>query len=152
MIGRVVTRSVGNPYTSRQFRLSLRRAWSWSDINPVTYISSGYQSAKSYWYGSKAGGNSDGGSGAQGGKADSSNSIELSTVSDPVPVFLDLSSIKRDDEEEETLAKIQNLGRVSLLVILRFRKHILKAAAKYIKVLFEDHYEYMLLIIMFFLL
>lgn len=139
----------------RSARHSLRRQLSWRDFNPFSYVASGYESAKSYWYGQKpsSGPESDsGGSGGQGGKTDGANSIELSTVSDPVPVFLDLSSIRKDDEEEETLAKIQNFGKVSMLIFFRFRKHILRVLGKYIKVLFEDHYEYLLLILMFFML
>lgn len=133
-----------------RIRSSIARFWSWQDLNPLSYLASGYQAAKNYWYGANTEGQT---GGNQGGKGESSSSsIELSTGLDPVPVYLDLSSVKRDEEEEETLSKIQNFGKVSLLLLLRFRKHTLTVLGKYMKVLFEDHYEYLLLIIMFFLL
>lgn len=150
MISRVILTS-SRSFKRSKLRPQLARKWSWQDLNVFPYMASGYQSAKNYWYGSDSNGSTGGGSGGGSGGKDG-NSIELSTGLDPVPVFLDLSSVKKDDEEEETLAKIQNFGKVSLLVFLRFRKHILTMLGKYIKVLFEDHYEYLLLFVMFFLL
>ena len=150
MIGRVSKMSVGRlRLTHGGLRPHLRRFWSWQDLNPLAYMSGAYQSARGYWYGN-TNQNTSGGSG--NGKTEGTNTIELSTVADPIPVFLDLSSVKQEDEEEETFSKIQNFGKVSLLLLLRFRKHFLNVLGKYIKVLFEDNYEYMLLVLMFFLL
>lgn len=145
----------GHQLLRGSIRQGIRRHISWRDFNPFPYVSSGYESVKNYWYGQKTPSDPEtgsGGSGGQSGKADGTNSIELSSVTDPVPVFLDLSSVRKDDDEEETLAKIQNFGKVSMLIFFRFRKHILRVLGKYIKVLFEDHYEYLLLILMFFML
>ena len=157
MIGRVVRTSIrpGSRLVQGSTRLGIRRHISWRDFNPFTYVASGYESAKNYWYGQNIPTDPDagsGGTGGKGGKSDGTNSIELSTVADPVPVFLDLSSVRKEDDDEQTLAKIQNFGNVSLLIFFRFRKYILRVLGKYIKVLFEDHYEYLLLVLMFFML
>ena len=136
-------------------RHGLKRYISWRDFNPLPYIYSGFATAKSYVYGSSPAADSQdgqGGQNSQGGQGDGATSIELSTVADPVPVFLDLSSVKNEEEEEETLVKIQNLGKFSLLIFIRFRKYFFRVLAKYMKVLFEDHYEYLFLILMFFML
>ena len=155
MLGKVVRRvSKLNNLNKSLFSPRITRHISWRDLNPFQYIQNGYQSVKGYWYGpitTDKEENQDGG-GQQNTSSDGSNSIEVSTISDPVPVYLDLSSFQKDDEKDETLAKIQNLGKVSLLMVFRFRKYIIKIAGKYIKVLFDQYYEYLFLIIMFLLL
>lgn len=145
------TRVIARTYPSSMHRHLFRR-WSWSDYNPFTYMASGYSAAKNYWYGNNNGNQGKGESNGKTSSSKNTDSIEVSTGSDPVPVFLDLSSVKKEDEVEDSLAKIQNFGRMSILIFLRFRKEIIKVLGKYIKVLFQDHYEYLLLIIMFFLL
>lgn len=135
----------------------LRRAFSWSDFNPL-----------SYFYGSKnppgstgqAGGSSgqagDGQAGAGAGPrtedAGGSDYVAAGYIA-PTPVVVDLRNADSlIDDSEEPLKQVQNFGRMARLLFLRYHRQALYLASKFVKSLLEDYYEYGLLLALFFLL
>lgn len=103
---------------------------------------------RGYWY-DGAGKPGDGGEDNE--SAESADNIEYVDQISATPVFIDLR--KKDDEDEElTLEKLGNLSTMSILMLFRFRMYILRVLAKYLKVLFEEHYEYLLLSMLFLIL
>lgn len=152
MIGRLCLTVGKQTYrrTPRLTGLSLRRHISWRDFNPITYASNGYTAVKNYWYGDKGSAKTEGQDreGSGGSESSQADSDGYSDLANSVPVFIDLR--KKDSDHEEL--KLGDLSKMSILMLFRFRKYILRVIGKYLKVLFEDHYEYGLLILLFIIL
>lgn len=128
--------------------IGIRRLISWRDFNPYAYAQRGYVAVRGYWY---DGAGKPGDGGEDNGGAESADNIEYVDQISTTPVFIDLRN-KDDEDEELTLEKLGNLSTMSILMLFRFRMYILRVLAKYLKVLFEEHYEYLLLSMLFLIL
>ena len=131
----------------------LRRAFSWSDLNPLAYFSRARKpSAAAGPTGDSSGQGGDGQ--AQPGAEDGGGSefVAAGYIA-PTPVVVDLRAAdSKIDDSEEPLKQVQNMGRMARLFFLRYRRQALYLASSLLKWLLEDYYEYGLLLALFFLL
>ncbi len=125
-----------------------KRAFSWSDFNPLAYFAGGKKQDGSSGQA--------GGSGGQGqAQADGQQAGEYAAAGyiAPTPVVVDLrASESLIDDSEEPLRQVQNFGRMARLLFLRYRKQVLFLASNFLRSLLEDYYEYALLLFVFFVL
>lgn len=135
-----------------------RRMFSWSDYNPLNYF---YGSKKPDGGAGQAGGSSGeaggeqtgAGSGQTGADGGPGGEYVAAGYIAPTPVVVDFrNSDSLIDDSEEPLKKMQNFGRMTRLIFVRYRKQMLLLASKFLKTLLEDYYEYGLLLFVFFVL